>query len=90
MRNQRWLLAAALTLPFAPAAAQAAPPPPPPRFAKCADLQAKFPHGVARPEAVDVVRGVAKPATKFTVHPVLYLANRHLDRDRDGVACEKR
>jgi hypothetical protein len=74
--------------------AAAAPPahaaPPPPRYQKCADLQARYPHGVAKPGATDVVRGAAKPATKFVINKPVYLANRHLDRDKDGVACEKR
>lgn len=70
----------------APAAATS----PPPRYQKCADLQAKYPHGVARPAARDAVRGSTKPVTTFIVNKPVYLANTHLDRDRDGVACEKR
>lgn len=64
--------------------------PKPPRYKNCAALNAVHPHGIARPGAVDIVRGKTKPVKKFKVTLVLYTANTHLDRDKDGVACEKR
>jgi hypothetical protein len=78
-------LGAALLL--APPAASAAVPR---EFGKCADLQAIYRHGVAKPGAHDVVRGHTKPVTTFLVDRKLYALNQSLDRDRDGVACEKR
>lgn len=62
----------------------------PPVYQKCAAMHAVYPHGVAKFGAVDKVRGKTKPVTTFTVITAIYLANKHLDRDRDGVACEKR
>jgi hypothetical protein len=88
MRIFRVFIAAALVAGAATgaSAAQAAGPP---KFKKCADLQALYPHGVARSGAQDKVRGSTRPVTAFAVNPRVYQANRHLDRDRDGVACEK-
>lgn len=64
--------------------------PKPARFPNCATLQALFKHGVARPGAHDAVRGATAPVTTFTINKAFYDLNRHLDRDKDGVACEKR
>jgi Excalibur calcium-binding domain len=61
----------------------------PPRYQRCADLQQRFPHGVARPGASDATSG-SRPVTTFAVNRTAYQANTHLDRDKDGVACEKR
>jgi len=86
----RVLLVATVVL-GAAAPAQAAPSPVAPvKYRNCTLLRADFPHGVARPKAQDVVRGSTKPVTTFLVHNKLYLLNAHLDRDRDGVACELR
>lgn len=61
----------------------------PPKFKKCADLQVYYPHGVAKPGGSDVVRGSTRPVTSFVVNQRVYVANQRLDRDKDGVACEK-
>ncbi len=60
------------------------------RYANCAALNRDAAHGVARPGARDKVRGRTKPVTNFTLNLKVYKLNTHLDRDKDGVACEKR
>lgn len=73
--------------------ATSAPPPPPNtapsarRFANCTELNAVFPHGVARTGGSDQTSG--KPVTTFTVDDAVYEANKGSDRDGDGIACEK-
>ena len=76
--------------------ATTAPPPPPStsppapsarRFANCTELNAVYPHGVARTGGADQTSG--KPVTTFTVDDAVYEANKGSDRDGDGVACEK-
>ncbi len=59
-------------------------------FANCTDLHAKFPHGVGRKGAKDKVAKGGKPVTKFAVNTAVYNANKNLDHDHDGVACEKK
>ena len=72
------------------APAQAAPPPVK-KYANCTALNKVFKHGVARKGAKDKVAGKTKPVTNFTVYTKMYDANKaKLDRDKDGVACEKR
>ncbi len=62
----------------------------PTKYKRCADLQKKYPHGVGRAGARDhVARSSDKPVRNFTVNTALYNANKGLDRDRDGIACEK-
>ena len=60
-------------------------------YKKCDNFNAKYPHGVGRIKAVDKTTG--DPVTNFKRSTRLYnLAvsfNRGLDRDRDGIACEK-
>jgi hypothetical protein len=71
-------------------AAQAAPPKPK-KYANCAALNKVYQHGVARKGAKDKVKGSTKPVTTFTVYTKVYDLNKaKLDRDKDGVACEKR
>ena len=64
----------------------------PPLFKNCTALNKKYPHGVGRSDAVDKTSGV--PVTNFHRSTKLYNQamsyNRGLDRDRDGIACEKR
>ena len=61
------------------------------KYANCAALNKTYKHGVARKGAKDKVRGSTKPVTNFTVNTAVYTANKgKLDRDKDGVACEKR
>ncbi|GAA0802730.1 DUF732 domain-containing protein [Spirilliplanes yamanashiensis] len=73
------LVIAATLLPAGPAEAAAR------RYASCAALQKTYANGVATSK-----RAAAAPA----IHPPkvsasLYAANRTLDRDRDGVVCER-
>lgn len=60
------------------------------KFKNCTALQKRYKHGVARKGAKDEVRGSTKPVTAFAVNSAVYNANKSLDRDQDGVACEKR
>jgi hypothetical protein len=59
-------------------------------FKNCTALNRVYPHGVGKPGAVDHVRGSTKPVTNFYRSAALYAANSSMDRDHDGVACEKR
>lgn len=61
----------------------------PSRFASCAAMYRYYPHGVGRPGARDQVRGATRPVTIFSVSVSLYGLNRRLDRDGDGIACER-
>ncbi|BFU42231.1 excalibur calcium-binding domain-containing protein [Krasilnikovia sp. MM14-A1004] len=61
-----------------------------PTYRNCTALNQKYQHGVGRKGAHDKVRGSSKPVTNFTVNTALYNANKKMDRDKDGVACEKR
>jgi hypothetical protein len=60
----------------------------PVKYKNCTAMNAKYRHGVGKKGAKDRTSG--KPVTTFAVNNALYLANTHLDRDKDGVACEKR
>lgn len=65
-------------------------------FSSCAKLNAFYPHGVGRHDARDKTSGT--PVTSFYRDNGLYAANDgpragsqyDLDRDNDGIACEKR
>ncbi|RUR03311.1 excalibur calcium-binding domain-containing protein [Labedella endophytica] len=59
-------------------------------FANCTALNKKYPHGVGKKGAKDKVSGKTKPVTNFTVSTALYNENKKSDRDKDGIACEKR
>jgi len=54
----------------------------------CTQVHTKYAHGVGRAGARDRVRGSTPPVTTFKRSTRLY--NSGLDRDKDGVACEKR
>jgi hypothetical protein len=60
-------------------------------YKNCTNLNKKYPHGLGRAGARDHTTGT--PVTSFKRSTKLYkLAmsyNRGLDRDKDGVACEK-
>ena len=60
-------------------------------YRNCKALNAKYPHGIGRLHASDKTSGT--PVTTFVRSDHLYrLAmsfNRGLDRDKDGIACEK-
>lgn len=60
-------------------------------FANCTQINKVYPHGVGRSGARD--KGTSKsfrPVTTFKRDTALYTANKKSDRDKDGVACEKR
>ncbi len=88
MRPRRLLsiaLAAPLLLLSAPAA-QAAP-----SYKNCTELHKTYPHGIGRANAHDKTSG--KPVTSFKKDTAGYnkavKAKADLDRDKDGIACEK-
>jgi Excalibur calcium-binding domain len=58
----------------------------------CTHVHTKYPHGVGKRLAHDKTSGI--PVTNFKRSTLLYLRamsyNRGLDRDKDGIACEKR
>ncbi len=64
----------------------------PPFYKNCSNLNAKYPHGVGKAKAVDRSES-GDPVTTFKRSTALYNKamsyNRGLDRDKDGVACEK-
>jgi hypothetical protein len=61
-------------------------------YKNCTNLNKKYPHGVGRLKARDRTSGT--PVTTFRRSTRLFNIamshNRGLDRDRDGIACEKR
>ena len=61
-------------------------------YKNCTALHTKYKHGVGRSGAHDHTSG--KPVTNFyhstKVYDTAMKKNRGLDRDRDGIACEKR
>jgi hypothetical protein len=61
-------------------------------YTNCTALQKTFPHGVGKKHAHDRTSGT--PVTNFTHSTKKYnkamRANDDLDRDGDGIACEKR
>ncbi|MGV8884577.1 MAG: excalibur calcium-binding domain-containing protein [Microbacteriaceae bacterium] len=59
-------------------------------FANCTALNKKYPHGVGKSGAKDKVTGSAKPVKNFTVSTSVYNKNKKSDRDKDGIACEKK
>jgi Excalibur calcium-binding domain len=81
------LLAAALAA--APAAAHVSAAPA--LYKNCTNLNKKYPHGLGRARARDKTSGT--PVTNFARSTRLYIVamshNRGLDRDKDGIACEK-
>jgi hypothetical protein len=57
-------------------------------YKNCTELQKVYKHGVGKKGAKDKTSG--KPVTTFTVNTAVYKANTKSDRDKDGIACEKR
>lgn len=64
------------------------------QYKTCAELNEAFPHGVGRRGAVDQTSST--PVRNFTVDDAAYYDNNganpgshDLDRDNDGIACEK-
>jgi uncharacterized membrane protein len=60
------------------------------KYKNCTALNKKYKHGVGKKGAKDKVSGSTKPVTNFTVNTKVYNANKGRDRDKDGIACEKR
>jgi Excalibur calcium-binding domain len=59
-------------------------------YKNCASLNKVYPHGVGRSGAKDHVSGSSKPVKTFKVSTKVYNANTGRDRDKDGIACEKK
>jgi hypothetical protein len=63
----------------------------PVRWKNCTQVNKRYPHGVGRLRAIDKTSG--EPVTNFRRSNLLYRTamsyNRGLDRDKDGIACEK-
>ncbi|MEU4236254.1 excalibur calcium-binding domain-containing protein [Actinoplanes sp. NPDC026619] len=59
-------------------------------YKNCTALNKVYKHGVAKKGGKDKVKGSTKPVTTFTVYTATYKKNTTLDRDKDGVACEKK
>jgi hypothetical protein len=57
-------------------------------FSNCTALNRVYPHGVGRYGARDHTRS-GDPVTNFRRSNLLYRRNSELDRDKDGIACEK-
>ena len=58
------------------------------KYKNCTALNKVYPHGVGRTGSRDRASGT--PVTNFKVNSSVYAANSGSDRDKDGVACEKR
>ena len=59
------------------------------RFGSCREMRKVDPNGVALTQRA-VTRAVKQGFRTPLLYPVAYDANRRLDTDRDGVACERR
>jgi len=84
------LAAAALTLVAAPALA--APTKASALWTNCTQVHKRYPHGVGKLRAHDRTKS-GDPVTNFRRSTRIYNVamgwNRGLDRDKDGIACEK-
>ena len=58
-------------------------------YSNCTALRKRFPHGVGRVGARDKTSSCYK-VTNFYRSNAWYAKNTRLDRDKDGIACEKR
>jgi hypothetical protein len=95
LRNNRvvvaTVLAAVVLTPLSLTSANAAAPMPAKGkvFKNCTALNKAYPHGVALKKGVkDKTKG--KAVRTYKVNTLVYKANKRLDRDKDGIACEKR
>ncbi|GAB3256358.1 excalibur calcium-binding domain-containing protein [Kineosporia babensis] len=61
------------------------------KYKNCTALNKDFKHGIRKKGGKDKVRGKSDPvpAKLIPIRTKLYNANTKLDRDKDGVACEK-
>jgi len=61
-------------------------------YKNCTNLNLKYPHGVGRANARDKTKS-GEPVTTFKRSTKIYNTawgfNKGLDRDKDGIACEK-
>jgi len=57
-------------------------------YSSCKKLNKDYKHGVGKPGAHDHTSGT--PVTNFTRNKAVYNKNTKRDRDKDGIACEKR
>jgi len=91
MNGAAALVAAAVLLAMPASAALAGFAAAPPLYKNCTNLNKKYPHGLGKVGARDHTSGT--PVANFRRSTKLYkLAmshNRGLDRDKDGIACEK-
>jgi hypothetical protein len=73
------------------AAAIALPPalPKVPIYRTCAQMHRTYPHGVGMPRSLDRRPGGKRFRGRWAVSLPIYSANARLDRDHDGVSCER-
>ena len=57
-------------------------------FANCTALNKTYPHGVGKKGAKDKTSGT--PVRTFRVNTTVYNQNKKSDRDKDGIACERK
>ena len=57
-------------------------------YPNCKALNRTYPHGVGRVGARDHTKS-GDPVTNFRRSNLFYRQNSGLDRDKDGIACEK-
>ncbi len=58
------------------------------KYSNCKQLNKDYKHGVGRPGAKDKTSGT--PVTTFKRSKAIYNKNTGRDRDKDGIACEKK
>jgi hypothetical protein len=62
-------------------------------YKNCAQLHKKFKHGVGKKHATDHHTKTSKPVTNFKrstkIYTIAVKYHPDLDRDKDGIACEK-
>jgi hypothetical protein len=92
MPSRRWT-ALALSVPLAlavPVAMPAAANAKAPRvFANCTDVHTVYKGGIARAGAKDHRANGGHARYKPYVNTALFNANKRMDRDKDGIACER-
>lgn len=57
-------------------------------YKNCTQLNKAYKHGVGKPGARDKTSGT--PVTNFKRSAAIYKQNKGRDRDKDGIACEKK
>ena len=58
------------------------------KFKNCTQMNKSYAHGVGQSGAKDKTK--SKPVTNFKRSNAIYKVNKGSDRDKDGIACEKR